>query len=399
MIVEPKVRGFICTTAHPIGCYQSVKSQIDYVKSRSWIQNGPKNVLIIGASTGYGLASRIVATYASGAKTIGVSFEKPASDKRTATAGWYNTAAFERMALQDGYYAKSINGDAFSDEIKKKTIELIRADLRSVDLIIYSLASPRRTHPKTGEVFNSTLKPIGTTYKNKTVDPLTGTVTEISIEPADQKEIDDTIAVMGGEDWVMWLDLLQKENLLSDKAITFAYSYIGPELTHAIYKNGTIGKAKDDLLKTAKQLNEKLKHIQGHAFVSVNKALVTQASSAIPVVPLYMSILFKIMKEKGTHEGCIEQIYRLMNELVYDDQAIPIDKEQRIRIDDLEMQPDVQQLISTIWSTISTDNIHDLSDLAGYKKDFYKLFGFEIDGVNYKEDVDIQVHIPSIENE
>lgn len=398
MIIEPKVRGFICTTAHPAGCYESVKSQIDYVKLQPWIQSAPKNVLIIGASTGYGLASRIVSTYAAGAKTIGVFFEKPASEKRTATAGWYNTSAFEKMAHEDGYYAKSINGDAFSDEIKEETIQLIRKDLRSVDLVIYSLASPRRTDPKTGKIYSSTLKPIGKAYCNKTVDPLTGIVSEISIAPANQEEIDNTIAVMGGEDWAMWIDALQKANALSDKAITFAYSYIGPSLTHPIYKNGTIGKAKNHLLQTAQVLNEKLKNTGGCAFVSVNKALVTQSSSAIPVVPLYISILFKIMKKAGTHENCVEQIYRLMNTFFCDNKAASVDSERQIRIDDLEMKSDVQNQIEKIWTEISTQNINALADLEGYKRDFYKLFGFEIEGVDYQKEIDIDVKIPSIGN-
>lgn len=391
MIVEPKVRGFICTTAHPIGCYQNVLEQINYVKSQSRLSPAPKNVLVIGASTGYGLASRIAATYAANAKTIGVFFERPATDKRTATAGWYNSVAFEKIAHRDGHYAKSINGDAFSDEIKKQAVDLIKADLGKIDLVVYSLASPRRTHPKTGETFNSVLKPIGGIYKNKTVDPLTGVVSEVSINPADESEIADTVAVMGGEDWKMWIDLLRHEKLLSDDVITFAYSYVGPELTHAIYKNGTIGKAKDDLLATAYELNKQLSKAGGRAFVSVNKALVTQASSAIPVVPLYMSILFKIMKEKRTHEGCIEQIYRLLHDFVYTGHDIKVDEEHRVRIDDLEMQADVQQKIAEIWRIISTENVNTLSDLNGYRHDFYKLFGFEVDGVDYSRDVEIDL--------
>ena len=398
MIVEPKVRGFICTTAHPAGCYQNVLEQINYVKSQPRLPESrkPKNVLVIGASTGYGLASRIAATYAANAKTIGVFFEKPASEKRTGTAGWYNSAAFEKIAHQDGHYAKSINGDAFSDDIKNQVVELIKSDLGKIDLVVYSLASPRRTHPKTGETFHSTLKPIGKTYSNKTVDPLTGVVSEVSIEPANEEDIAHTVSVMGGDDWKMWVDLLRHEKLLSDDAITFAYSYVGPELTHPIYKNGTIGKAKDDLLATAHAMDDQLKKTGGRAFVSVNKALVTQASSAIPVVPLYMSILFKIMKEKKTHEGCIEQIYRLLHDFVYTGKTIEVDDEQRVRIDDLEMQPDVQKKIDDIWKMISSDNINSLADLKGYRHDFYKLFGFEVDGVNYQADVDVDVKIESV---
>ncbi|EKD77991.1 MAG: hypothetical protein ACD_42C00093G0002 [uncultured bacterium] len=392
MIVEPKVRGFICTTAHPTGCYNNVLAQINYVKSKPALtNNAPKNVLVIGASTGYGLASRIAVTYGANAKTIGVFFERPATDKRTATAGWYNSTAFEKIAHRDGRYAKSINGDAFSDEIKKQVVDLIKSDLGKIDLVVYSLASPRRIHPKTGEIFNSVLKPIGEVYKNKTVDPLTGVVSDVIIEPASPEEIAHTVAVMGGEDWKMWIDELRKENVLSDDAITFAYSYVGPELTHAIYKNGTIGKAKDDLLATAHQLNQPLSKNNGRAFVSVNKALVTQASSAIPVVPLYMSILFKIMKEKKTHEGCVEQIYRLLHDVVYTGDEIKVDEEQRVRIDDLEMQDDVQKKVADIWRMISTDNVYALSDLKSYRHDFYKLFGFEVDGVDYSQDVNINV--------
>lgn len=398
MIVESKVRGFICTTAHPVGCAQNVKTQIDFVKAQPKLPTScaPKNVLVIGASTGYGLASRIAATYAGNAKTIGVFFEKPASDKRTATAGWYNSAAFEKIAHADGHYAKSINGDAFSDDIKKQTIDLIKSDLGKVDLVVYSLASPRRTHPKTGETFHSTLKPLGERYQNKTVDTMTQTVTEVSIEPATEEDVAQTIAVMGGDDWQLWMEELRDAGVLADNVITFAYSYIGPELTHAIYKNGTIGKAKDHLLATAQTLDAQLRKTGGRAFVSVNKALVTQASSAIPVVPLYISILFKLMKAKGTHEGCIEQLYRLLHDFVYTGKEIPVDNEHRVRIDDLEMQPDIQKAVETIWATISTQTLHDQSDIAGYRHDFYQLFGFEVDGVDYQADVDIDVKIESI---
>lgn len=396
MIVEPKVRGFICTTAHPVGCYENVARQINYVKSQSRLSHAPKNVLVIGASTGYGLASRIAATYAGNAKTIGVFFEKAASEKRTATAGWYNSAAFETIAHQDGHYAKSINGDAFSNEIKQQVVDLIRADLGTIDCVIYSLASPRRQSPLTGEIFSSVLKPVGETYRNKTVDPLTGVVSEVSIEPANNDEIADTITVMGGDDWKLWIDFLRDEKVLAEKAITFAYSYVGPELTHAIYKNGTIGRAKDHLLETAYAMDQVLSQKGGRAFVSVNKALVTQASSAIPVVPLYMSILFKLMKANNTHEGCIEQMLRLLSDFVYTGKNIAVDDEQRVRIDDLEMQADVQKAVEKIWETISTKTVYLQSDLAGYRHDFYNLFGFEVAGVDYSADIDIHVKIPSI---
>lgn len=395
MIVEPKVRGFICTTAHPEGCYQNVLSQINYVKSQPKLVKKPKNVLVIGASTGYGLASRITAAYAGDAKTIGVFFERPANGKRTATAGWYNTAAFEKIAHADGLYAKSINGDAFSDDIKKLVADLIRQDFGKVDCVVYSLASPRR-QLRDGTVKSSVLKPVGTTYRNKTVDTNTGEVTEVLIEPAHEAEIADTVSVMGGEDWQAWMDFLKAENVLTDDVITCAYTYVGPELTHAIYKNGTIGHAKDHLLKTANDMDHVLKKTGGRAFVSVNKALVTQASSAIPVVPLYISILFKLMKAKGTHEGCIEQMFRLFHDFVFTGKAIPVDEAQRVRVDDWEMQSDVQAEIEKLWKTVSTDNLQALTDIAGYRHDFYQLFGFEMDGVDYAKDVDIEVNIPSI---
>ena len=395
MIVVPKVRGFICTTAHPVGCYHNVREQIDYVKSHSALQHAPKNVLVIGCSTGYGLASRIAAAYGGHAKTIGVCFEKPASEKRTASAGWYNTAAFEKIAHEDNLYAKTINGDAFSDDIKKIVIDLIKKELGKIDCVIYSLASPRRTHPKTGETYHSTLKPVGQLYHNKTVDPLTGVVSEVSLEPANTDEIAHTVSVMGGDDWAMWIDALSKANVLADNVLTIAYSYVGPALTHPIYKNGTIGKAKDDLLATAHTLNQQLKKTGGRAFVSINKAVVTQASSAIPVVPLYISILFKLMKAKGTHEGCIEQIDRLFRDFVCADTLLT-DAKGRVRIDDLEMEADIQAGIEKTWKIVSSENIHDITDIAGYLHEFYRLFGFEVDGVDYQADVDVDVKIPSI---
>lgn len=393
MIIEPKFRGFICTAAHPEGCYQEVKKQIDYVESTGRFE-GPKNVLVIGASTGYGLASRIVSTFGTGAKTIGVFFEKPAAGKRTGSAGWYNTVAFEKLAHEDGYYAKSINGDAFSTDIKEQVADLIQQDLGKVDLIIYSLAAPRRTDPNTGKTYSSVLKPIGDVFTNKTVDPLTGEVKDVSIEPANDDDIENTVRVMGGDDWALWIDYLSERGLLADDVKTVAYSYIGPQLTHAVYKNGTIGRAKDHLFETAKELNKKLSSKGGQAVISVNKALVTQASAAIPVVPLYMSILFKLMKEKGTHEGCIEQIYRLYKDNLYNHPNI--DEEGRIRIDDLEMDPSIQKQIETIWNDINSDNLESLSDIEGYRNEFYHLFGFGLDTIDYKKDVDVNLKIPSI---
>lgn len=397
MIIQPKIRGFICTTAHPKGCYRAVEQQIEYVKSKEPIK-GAKNVLVIGASTGYGLASRVVATYACGANTIGVFYEKMADEKRTASPGWYNSAAFETLAHEEGRYAKSINGDAFSAEVKKQAADLIRKDLKQVDLIIYSLASPRRIHPISGEVYTSTLKGIGKPFIGKTVDAFRSEVKEVSIPPATETEINNTIAVMGGEDWEMWIDLLVEQDLLAEGAMTVAYSYLGPKLTHAIYKDGTIGKAKAHLKATADKLNQKLKPYHGKALVSVNKAVVTQASAAIPVVPLYISLLFKIMKEKGTHEGCIEQVYRLFKNHLYS-QNIGTDAEGYIRIDDCEMQEDVQQKIAELWPQITTENLNQLTDVAGYRSDFYHLFGFEMEGVDYTIDVDPMVKIASLSNE
>jgi len=394
MLIQPKVRGFICTAAHPKGCYEAVKQQVDYVKSQGEFE-GPKNVLVIGASTGYGLSSRIVASFGCHAKTIGVFFEKAASGKRTASAGWYNSAAFEKIAHSEGQYAKSINGDAFSDEIKEQTAALIKADLGKVDCVIYSLASPRRKHPKTDAIHCSTLKPTQSTFEGKTVDPMSGDIKTVSLAPASQEEIDDTVAVMGGEDWAMWVDYLAEQGVLADDFTTVAYTYIGPELTHSIYKEGTIGQAKKHLHHTAAALSQKYAG-KGRAFISVNKAVVTQASSAIPVVPLYMSILFKLMKEKGTHEGCIEQMERLFKDNLYSDTMASVDAEGRVRLDDLEMQPDIQKQVHDVWQQVTSDNMASLSDLAGYQTDFYQLFGFKIPGVDYEADVDAAVEIPSI---
>lgn len=395
MIIHPKVRGFICTTAHPKGCYSEVAKQVAYVKAKGPIK-GPKNALIIGASTGYGLASRIVATFGANAKTIGVFYERASEDGRTASAGWYNSAAFEEIAHHENHYAKSINGDAFSDEIKQQTIDLIQRDLGPIDLIVYSLASPRRVDPKTGKVYTSVLKPIGESYTMKTVDPLRGEVKEITLPSAEQDEIDSTIKVMGGDDWQLWIEALQQHNLLAKDVMTVAYSYIGPELTHAIYKNGTIGKAKDHLHATAQHLTEQLAPLNGKAYISVNKALVTQASAAIPVVPLYMSLLFKQMKQKGTHEGCIEQMERLFKNFLYAEQ-IPLDEQGLIRIDDWEMQPEIQAKVKALWHEVNTENLRQLTDVAGYQDDFYRLFGFNQAEIDYDQDVDPNVSIASIE--
>ena len=395
MIIEPRMRGFICLTSHPKGCEQNVKNQIEYVKSKGHIE-GAKRVLVIGASTGFGMASRITSAFGSGAATIGVFFEKPPTAGRTASPGWYNSAAFENEAQNAGLYAKSVNGDAFSNEVKRQTLDLIKTDLGQIDLIIYSLASPVRLDPVTGVLHRSVLKPIGATYTNKTVDFHTGLVSEISIEPCQGDDIANTVAVMGGEDWAMWMNELKDANLLAPGATTVAYSYIGPSLTEAVYRKGTIGRAKDHLEETAFAITDFLKSIKGKAYVSVNKALVTQASSAIPVIPLYISLLYKIMKSEGIHEGCIEQIQRLFQDRLYTGKSIPMDQAGRIRIDDWEMRADVQQKIADLWKLASTESLSEIGDLQGYKQDFLNLFGFGFEGVDYLADANEIVGVPSI---
>ena len=395
MIIEPRMRGFICLTAHPDGCAQNIKNQIEYVKSKGHI-DGAKKVLVIGASTGFGLASRITSAFGSGAGTIGVFFEKPPSEGKTATPGWYNSAAFETEAQNAGLYAKSINGDAFSNEVKQQTIDLIKADLGQVDMVIYSLASPVRMHPVTGVLHRSVLKPIGQTFSNKTVDFHTGLVSQVTIEPANQDDIDNTIVVMGGEDWKMWIDALKNAGVLANGATTISYSYIGPEVTEAVYRKGTIGRAKNDLEATAFKITDDLKSLNGKAYVSVNKALVTQASSAIPVIPLYISLLYKIMKADGVHEGCIEQIQRLFEKRLFTGKEVPTDDKGRIRIDDWEMRDDIQDRIKTLWEKATTENLSEIGDLAGYKQDFLNLFGFGFEGVDYNVDTNELVKIHSI---
>lgn len=395
MIVAPKIRGFICTTAHPEGCAKHVAEQVAVVKSRGPVANGPKKVLVIGSSTGYGLASRIAAAFGSNAATIGVFFEKPGEPDRTGTAGWYNSAAFEKEAQAAGLYARSFNGDAFSDAMKAQVIDAIKADLGQVDCVVYSLASPRRTHPKTGEVFKSVLKPVGQVYVNKNLNTGTGVVNEVSIEPAQGDDIANTIAVMGGEDWEMWMDALLEAGVLAEGVQTVAYSYIGPEVTWPIYKNGTIGLAKEDLERVQRVLDGKLAPLKGKAWVSVNKALVTQASSAIPVVPLYISLLYKVMKAEGTHEDCIEQMDRLFRDRLYSGNPQP-DSEGRIRVDDWEMAPAVQSLVDQRWKEVNTETFPQLGDFAGYQSSFLRLFGFGLQGVDYAAETDPDVKVPSI---
>ncbi|ELI6454274.1 trans-2-enoyl-CoA reductase family protein [Flavobacterium psychrophilum] len=395
MIIEPRMRGFICLTAHPTGCEQNIKNQIAYIKSKGHIE-GAKRVLVIGASTGFGLASRITSAFGCDASTIGVFFEKPASQGKTASPGWYNSAAFENEAKKAGLYAKSINGDAFSNDVKQQTINLIKKDLGQIDLIIYSLASPVRLHPTTGVLHRSVLKPIGATFTNKTVDFHSGKVSEISIAPCEGDDIENTVTVMGGEDWSMWIDALKKENLLANNATTIAYSYIGPEVTEAVYRKGTIGKAKDHLEATAFSITDSLADLDGKAYVSVNKALVTQASSAIPVIPLYISLLYKIMKSEGIHEGCIEQMQRLYAQRLYTGNEIPTDDKGRIRIDDWEMRADVQEKVAKLWLEATTETLPEIGDLEGYRSDFHNLFGFGFEGVEYKADTNEMVNVSSI---
>lgn len=394
MIVQPKVKGFMCTTAHPEGCRAAVNNQIEYIKSKPKPETGGyKKVLVIGASMGYGLASRITAAYAYGAGTIGIIFDKQGKEKRTASAGWYNTAAFEEFAAKDGLYAKSLNGDAYSQEMKDKTIELIKKDWGKADMVIYSIAAPRRKAPD-GVTYRSVLKTTDKEYTNKTIDLMTGKISSVTIPSATEEEINDTIKVMGGEDWELWIKALKDADVLEDNALTVAYSYIGPELTHPIYYNGTIGRAKADLYKAADNIDAGYPDVS--AYVSVNKALVTQSSSAIPIVPLYMSLLYKVMKEKGLHEGCIEQMYRLMCSRICAEGGVPVDEKRLIRLDDYEMKDEVQSEVARLWDSVSEDNIKEIADIEGYWKEFYEIFGFGIEGVDYDADVDIQAGIPSI---
>jgi enoyl-[acyl-carrier protein] reductase/trans-2-enoyl-CoA reductase (NAD+) len=394
MIIKPKVRGFMCITTHPVGCEANVKGQIDYIKSQQPI-DGPKRVLVIGSSTGYGLAARIGAAFGGGASTLGIFFEKEGTEKKTGTAGWYNSAAFHKFAEQENLYAKSINGDAFSDEIKQKTIDTIKEDLGKVDLVIYSLASPRRQHPKTGEVFNSTLKPIGKDVTLRGINTDKEEIQEFSLEAASEEDISNTVTVMGGEDWQMWMDALAEADVLADGAKTAAFTYVGEKATWDLYWDGTIGQAKKDLDKKVIGIREKLATNGGDARVAVLKAVVTQASSAIPIMPLYLSLLFKAMKEDGSHEGCIEQLYRLYSECIYSDSP-RLDEEGRLRVDELELRPEIQDKVSAAWAKVTTDNLSELTDFTGYRQEFLKLFGFGLDGVDYDADVDPVVKIKNL---
>ncbi|MDD1781795.1 trans-2-enoyl-CoA reductase family protein [Enterovibrio sp. ZSDZ35] len=393
MIIKPKIRGFICTTTHPKGCEANVKEQIEYTKAQGPIANAPKRVLVVGSSSGYGLSSRIAAAFGGGAATIGVFFEKPGTEKKPGTAGWYNSAAFDKFAKEEGLYSKSLNGDAFSDEAKKKAIELIKEDLGQIDMVVYSLASPVRKLPKTGEVVRSSLKPIGETYRSTAVDTNKDEIIETSVEPATAEEIKDTVTVMGGEDWELWIQALSDAGVLADGCKTVAYSYIGTELTWPIYWDGALGRAKMDLDRAASELNAKLSATGGSANVAVLKSVVTQASSAIPVMPLYIAMVFKKMREEGLHEGCMEQIFRMFSQRLYkaDGSAAEVDDKNRLRLDDWELREDIQQHCRDLWPQITSENLKELTDYVEYKEEFLKLFGFGIEGVDYDADVNTEV--------
>lgn len=391
MIIKPRVRGFMCITSHPTGCESNVVEQINYIKAQVPVE-GPKRVLVIGSSTGYGLSARITAAFGCGAATLGVFFEKPGTDRKPGTAGWYNSAAFHKHADANGIYAKSINGDAFSDEVKQRAIDTIKADLGQIDLVIYSLAAPRRQHPKTGEVFNSTLKPVGKNISMRGINTDKETIQEFSLEAASEQEIEDTVAVMGGEDWQMWLEALGNAGVLVEGAKTTAFTYIGEKMTWDLYWDGTIGQAKKDLDSKVISIRESLAKSGGDARVSVLKAVVTQSSSAIPIMPLYLAMLFREMKADGSHEGCIEQLYRLFTEGLYAETP-RLDEEGRLRMDELELRPEIQAAVAASWAKVSTDNLRQLTDFAGYKHEFLALFGFDIQGIDYEADVNPEVDI------
>jgi enoyl-[acyl-carrier protein] reductase/trans-2-enoyl-CoA reductase (NAD+) len=395
MIIKPRVRGFLCTTTHPAGCDANVRRQIDYVTAQGPIENGPRRVLVIGASTGYGLASRISAAFGAGAATLGVFFEKPGTERKPGSAGWYNSASFHNYAQAQGLYARSINGDAFSDEIKQLAIDTIRSDLGQVDLVVYSLAAPRRLHPVTGVVHQSTLKPIGGDTVQKWVNTDREEVQEFHLEAATREEIDNTVAVMGGEDWQMWIEALDEAGVLADAAKTVAYTYIGDKLTWDIYWHGTIGAAKKDLDRRVVTIRERLASRGGDARVAVLKAVVPQASAAIPAMPIYLALLFRVMKERGSHEGCIEQVDGLFRDSLYG--ASPrLDDEGRLRADGKELDPAVQAAVAALWEQIDSQTLNQLSDLEGYKREFLQLFGFEVEGVDYEAEVDPVVPIENL---
>jgi len=395
MVIQPKIRGFICTNAHPVGCAEHVKEQIEYVKALGPVANGPKNVLVIGSSTGYGLASRITAAFGSGAKTLGIFFEKEPTESKTASAGWYNTAAFEQAANAAGLWNKHLNGDAFTDELKSQAIDIISKEMGKIDLVVYSLAAPRRKDPVSGEVFSSVLKPIGQAYTARTLNTSKREIEEVSVEPASDDEIYQTVKVMGGEDWERWLDQLNAAGVLADNCQTVAYTYIGKELTWPIYGKATIGKAKEDLDRAAAAITDKLSEKKGKAYVASLKALVTQASSAIPIMPLYISLLYRVMKEEGTHEGCIEQINGLFRQGLYSDTPL-MDDAGRLRMDGKELSAHIQQAVKDLWGQVTTDTIDTLTDYKGYHNEFLRLFGFGYNHVDYDADVSPMVPLHNI---
>ena len=387
MIIEPKIRNNICLTAHPLGCAAQVKAQINYVKARGRIES-PKRVLVIGASNGYGLAARIVSTFSSTASTIGVAYERPGTISRTGTAGWYNIESFKKQAETEGYQAWNLNGDAFSKEIKSQVLDTIRENLGEVDFLVYSIAAPRRMDPHTGELYSTVIKPIGNEFTARTVDFLSGKVREITTEPATEEEIAHTVKVMGGEDWRLWVEMLQKGGVLAENFLTIAFSYIGPDFTKAIYRHGTIGKAKEDLENSAERINEILAPLGGKAIISVNKALVTRASAVIPAVPLYISLLYKVMKEKNLHEGCIQQICRLYHDFLFAESPPTFDDKGRIRMDHWEMREDVQKKVAKLWGQVTTENLSQLADIDGLRQEFLRHHGFGMPGIEYGRDVE-----------
>ena len=398
MIIKPKVRGFICTTTHPVGCEQNVLEQIQATRARGLdAAKGPKKVLVIGASSGYGLAARVTAAFGYGADTLGVFFEKPGSEKKPGTAGWYNSAAFDKFAKAEGLYSKSINGDAFSHDARAKAIELIKADMGQVDLVVYSLASPVRKLPDSGELKRSSLKPIGERYRATAIDTNKDTIIEAEVEPATEQEIADTTDVMGGQDWELWMAALRDAGVLAPGARSVAFSYIGTEITWPIYWHGALGKAKEDLDRAAAAIDESLETSGGSAHVAVLKSVVTQASAAIPVMPLYIAMVYRIMKEQGLHEGTIDQLNRLFGERLYADGEMATDAARRVRLDDWELRDDVQQACKDLWPQVTTENLFEITDYAGYKHEFLKLFGFERDDVDYDADVDPNVQFDVVQ--
>ncbi len=388
-MIEPKIRGGICMNAHPGGCAQEVKLQKDLVERNTFSSSGPKTVLIIGGSTGYGLATRMVAAFGYKADTISISFEKePNGNKRPATPGWYNSRAFDVLAKKAGLETISINADAFAHETRQQVGEILRRKGSKIDLLVYSLASGVRPDPDTGTLYRSSLKPIGNTYTTRSVDFMSGAISTVSLEPADEEETANTVKVMGGEDWKLWIDYLREHELVGDRFKTVAFSYIGPEVTHPIYRFGTIGRAKEDLEATARNMHESMASSGGEAYVSINKAVVTRASAVIPAVPLYISLLFSVMKERGLHEGCVEQMVRMFRDRLYTGGKVPVDTTNLIRLDDLEMRDEIQTEVDRRWNIVTEENLEELADMRGFRDDFLRIHGFAVPGVDYEQEVD-----------